>query len=139
MYEFAFTSYLPEAAKKIREEVFVKEQGFVDEFDATDRLADHLVVYESDKPIACCRYFPGKEVGEYVIGRIAVIKEYRGKHLGEKIMQKVEESVKKRSAGKLSLSAQVRVQGFYEKQGFVRVGETYVDEFCEHIRMEKII
>ena len=36
---------LPGDAVTIREEVFMKEQGFHDEFDETDRTAAHLVLY----------------------------------------------------------------------------------------------
>lgn len=34
-------------------------------------------------------------------------------------------------------NSQCRAQGFYEKIGYVASGETYLDEDCEHIHMEK--
>lgn len=39
------TDTLCEEAKLIREEVFEKEQGFLDEFDEIDEIAKHLVFY----------------------------------------------------------------------------------------------
>lgn len=39
----------------------------------------------------------------------------------------------------IELSAQVRVQPFYAKAGFQAIGETYMDEHCPHIHMEKKI
>ena len=36
---------LPGGAVMIREEVFMKEQGFHDEFDETDQTASHIVLY----------------------------------------------------------------------------------------------
>ena len=36
---------LPEEAAYIRSEVFVREQGFAGEFDFTDGIARHLVLY----------------------------------------------------------------------------------------------
>ena len=36
---------LPDDAARIREEVFMKEQGFHDEFDSTDKTAAHIVLY----------------------------------------------------------------------------------------------
>lgn len=38
---------LPEEAAYIRSEVFVREQGFAGEFDFTDGIARHLVLYET--------------------------------------------------------------------------------------------
>ena len=39
----------------------------------------------------------------------------------------------------ISLSAQVRASGFYEKLGYKKHGEIYFDEYCEHIVMKKDI
>lgn len=127
---------LSDDAKMIREEVFVKEQKFKKEFDETDGISEHLVIYEDELPIACCRFYK-KNMSEYVVGRIAVLKSCRGKHIGEKLMRDVEDAVIKRGGTRLSLSAQLRVSEFYKKQGFVPTGNTYFDEYCEHIKMEK--
>ena len=43
---------LTEDAKRIREEVFVEEQGFQQEFDETDSDAHHLVWYEAGEAAA---------------------------------------------------------------------------------------
>lgn len=75
------TNYLSDDAKWIREEVFVKEQNFLEEFDKIDPYANHVVLYYNEKPIAVFRYFKRKKEREYMLGRIAIIKEYRGKHL----------------------------------------------------------
>ena len=120
---------------KIRTEVFIEEEGFKDEFDETDKTCSHIVLYENNKPIATCRYF--LENGVYHIGRVAIIKKYRGKHLGNKIMQIAEDYIKKDSGQTIEVSAQVRVSEFYKKLGYNKVGDIYFDEFCEHIRMVK--
>lgn len=48
---FKVYSKLPAEAAKIRETVFVQEQGFREEFDTTDQFASHLVCYDRDLPI----------------------------------------------------------------------------------------
>ena len=68
---------LTEEAKQIREEVFVEEQGFLQEFDETDVKADHLVWYEAGEAAATCRYYAGEEKGVYWLGRLAVRKRFR--------------------------------------------------------------
>ena len=120
---------------KIRTDVFITEQGFRDEFDETDKTCFHIVLYENETPVATCRYF--ETDGSYHIGRVAVVKEYRGFHLGEKIMNIAETEIRKCGGHTIEVSAQVRVKNFYEKHGFKEVGETYFDEYCEHVRMVK--
>lgn len=131
---------LPEAAKRVREEVFMKEQGFADEFDEIDGYASHVVFYDGERPVAVCRYYlTDQELGEYTAGRIAVIKEYRGKHIGEYIMQVLEQLAGSEQGRVISLSAQAGARKFYEKSGYEAVGEYYFDEHCEHILMKKKI
>ncbi|MDO5520622.1 MAG: GNAT family N-acetyltransferase [bacterium] len=137
MNEYRVYDYLPEEAKHIREEVFMKEQGFEDEFDQIDEIAKHLVVFYKGEAVATARMYQGEKDTEYVIGRVAVLPEYRKLHLGAKMIERLEEEACILGATKLVLSAQCRVQPFYERQGFVAVGEVYLDEFCEHIHMEK--
>lgn len=48
---------IPQEAKAIRKSVFMKEQGFRDEFDETDHLAQHMLLFEDDIPVATCRFF----------------------------------------------------------------------------------
>lgn len=138
MIRIVTTNYLSDDARLIREEVFVKEQGFINEFDDIDDRATHLVVYDGDIPIACCRYFSGGGE-ELILGRIAVLKEYRGRRLGQKIIREAEKAARNLGVKKLSLSAQVRVKDFYAKQGFVEAGELFLDECCPHINMEKYL
>lgn len=52
---------------KIRTAVFIKEQGFNNEFDKIDENCLHIVLYDDDKPIATARYF--SEGHNYHIGR----------------------------------------------------------------------
>ncbi|MBR1681505.1 GNAT family N-acetyltransferase [bacterium] len=82
-----------------------------------------------------CRYF--KEGENYHIGRVAIIKEYRGQGLGKKIMQIAENEIAQAGGQKIEVSAQVRVSEFYEKLGYKKIGDIYFDEYCEHIRMVK--
>lgn len=137
MIRVVTTEYLSDAAKMIREEVFIKEQGFRYEFDEIDARAMCMVLYDETRPIACCRLFPGEADGEYVAGRLAVLREYRGRNLGRRMLREIEDKVQELGGKRISLSAQVRAEGFYEKQGYTKSGEVYYDEECEHIHMEK--
>lgn len=135
--EFKVYHSLPEAAKSIREEVFVVEQGFKYEFDDLDLTSTHIVGYINGLPVATCRVLFNEQRKTYAVGRIAVIKEYRGKGLGAEILREGEEYIRKIGGGLVSLHAQVRAAGFYEKQGYIRVGEIDDEEGYPHIWMTK--
>lgn len=136
---FQKTNHLTEDEITIREEVFVKEQGFQNEFDETDHHAFHLVFYDHNTPIGTCRYYKGNEKGVYHIGRIAVIKPYRGKHLGNHIVETAEQMIRLEGGQRVLLSAQLQAKPFYEKNGYIPQGVPYYDEHCEHILMEKML
>lgn len=126
---------LPPEAIAIREEVFMKEQGFQDEFDAIDASATHLVLFDNKTPVGTCRFYT--EDGVYLIGRIAVIKSHRGKHHGATLLEAAEAAIRSDGGTLTRLHAQCRAQTFYEKQGYRAFGEIGLDEGCPHIWMEK--
>ena len=92
-------------AVKIRKEVFMEEQGFHDEFDETDESAVHLVLYIDQVPAATCRFFPGQTQGEYIVGRIAVEKKFRGNHLGSRILSAAESEIRNSGGNTVRLHA----------------------------------
>jgi predicted GNAT family N-acyltransferase len=136
--EYKIYDKLTDDEKAIRIKVFVEEQGFNEEFDSIDNYSKHLVIYDNNKPVAVGRYFTDDNE-EYHIGRIAVLKEYRQFGYGKKVMQIIENEIKKTNAKRIVLSAQVRAKGFYQKCGYSQTGSIYLDEYCEHIKMYKDI
>lgn len=123
---------LPVAAIALRTTIFVEEQGFMDEFDERDHHCWHLVFFDEGQAIGTCRYF--QEDDHYVLGRIAVMKKYRGRHIGRYIVMKACELIKE---GEVILHAQLKAQPFYEKLGFHAYGKIEYEEHCPHIWMKK--
>lgn len=124
-------------AKDIRVSVFVCEQGFSDEFDDIDETAWHIEVWENDQPVAVGRMYQTDRLGIFTIGRIAVIKEWRQKNIGKTVMNALQNHAKHLGANAIELSAQWSAVGFYEKLGYIQVGDVYMDQFCPHIKMIK--
>lgn len=122
-------------AKILRQTVFVEEQGFQNEFDDVDSHAFHVVLYEGEMPIATGRTF--LEGDFWHIGRIAVLKPYRGRQLGKSVMSALEEIIAENGGKRITLSAQLQAQGFYARLGYSPEGEPYPDEHCLHIAMIK--
>ncbi len=131
--------YLSEDARAIREAVFMKEQGFQNEFDSVDEIATHLVLYDGEAAVATCRVFWEETLHAYVLGRLAVRKEYRGKALGSLMVEEAVRYVKIKGGKELLLHAQCRVVDFYQKLGFHAFGEMEDDEGCPHIWMKKTV
>lgn len=75
--------------------------------------------------------------GDFIIGRVAVLPEFRGRNLGAQIMLALEQEARRVGGKRISLSAQCRASGFYQTLGYREIGEAYLDEFCLHILMEK--
>ena len=130
-------NYLPEEARYIRQTVFVEEQGFKEEFDSVDNTAIHAVAFIDDSPAATGRVFPSEEDGVFYLGRLAVMKEFRKGGTGSAMIKHLEAEAENHGAAMIKLHAQVRAQGFYEKNGYTAEGEIFLEEFEPHITMVK--
>lgn len=129
---------LCEDVRAIREAVFVREQGFVNEFDDIDGNAVHFVLYVDGQAAGTCRIYKDDD-NEFHLGRLAVLPNYRGMSLGKMLIDEAEHYISDMEGKNIALSAQVRVKNFYEKCGFSVVGEEYLDEDCPHIKMVKML
>ena len=127
--------FLPKQAKQIRIFVFMDEQGFTEEFDALDEICTHLVMFDRDIPVATCRTWLAED--GWHVGRLAVIKGYRGRGLGQEMLEHVEQYVRAKNGVSLSLHAQCRAETFYRKCGYLPYGDVDYDEGVEHIHMQK--
>lgn len=123
-------------AFEIRKSVFVGEQGFYDALDDIDEIAWHAVAYDGHKVVGCGRMFPEGE-GKYHVGRIAVLKEYRGMDIGTEIMNAFERTAADEGACCIVLSAQRRARDFYLKLGYETIGDEYLEEGYPHTFMQK--
>ena len=127
---------IPEDAKAIRKAVFVEEQGFHNEFDRTDDVSLHIVAYDGVEPVGVCRIFPDRNK-TWTLGRLAVLKPYRGQHLGANLVAKAEETARNHGADRLTLHAQERVADFYKSLSYRDMDIHDEDEGCPHMWMDK--
>ncbi len=125
-------------AREIRMRVFAQEQGFPadTEMDEYDERAIHCLLYDDDhNPAATGRLFIDDD-GYWRLGRIAVVKEMRGKQLGDLVMRMLLDKALQAGAKRFRLSAQRSAEGFYRIYGFEPFGEEYLDYGVAHIEME---
>lgn len=139
MIKPVFAHHLSPDEKALREEIFVKEEGFDDEFDEIDQDSWHLVLYHDSTPIAVGR-IQEKDPETYQIERVAVKKEYRGHKIGSYLMKFLEGKIKEIGGRKAILLAQADKEGFYLKNGYRPVdGEIVYEENYPHVKMEKAL
>lgn len=137
MFEAKVYKYLPKEAKYIRKAVFMEEQGFENEFDDIDEKSCHVVIFTGEKKAAATGRLYKKTSDVYIIGRVAVLKEFRKFGLGSKVLSSLEETAKNLGAKYIELNSQQRVMLFYETNGYVSTGIESLDEGCKHMLMEK--
>lgn len=127
---------VPKEALTVRITVFVEEQGFVDEIDEIDSVATHFVLFdEAQKPLATCRAFA--QDGTYVLGRLCVLKEHRGRGYGGAMVAAAEDYVRSVGGESLALHSQYHAKAFYERLGYIAYGEVEDEQGCPHIWMKK--
>jgi len=121
-------------AAPIRFTVFVEEQGVPlgIELDAHDLLSVHAIVFDEEKPVATGRLLPDGQ-----IGRMAVLKDWRGRGIGALMLQSLMERAKERGYAEVALSAQVQAVPFYHAHGFVVEGDEYLEAGIKHLVMKR--
>jgi len=119
--------------KTVREEVFIKEQ-YVPvelEWDGLDATAQHLLALSNTGVAIGCARLPG----DGSIGRMAVLKPWRGSGVGSALLNKAVVLCRQQNIQNITLSAQVHAIPFYEKSGFEVCSEPYLDADILHVDM----
>lgn len=125
------TDYAPCIA--LRRSVFIVEQGIseADEMDDLDEVGIHMLATVDGTPAGTARLLIDGEIGK--IGRICVLKEYRGTGLGAQIVRAaIDHLGTLPGVTKAKLGSQDHAIGFYEKLGFEGYGPFYDDAGIPH-------
>lgn len=124
---------------QLRSEVFVVEQNCVfQDMDYKDQVALHVIGIYNDQIIAYTRLFRPNDYYEFAsIGRVVIDASYRDKKWGNDLMQFSIQEIKNHfGVSQITIGAQLYLQNFYEKQGFVRTSNIYLEDDIEHIKMK---
>ena len=120
----------------IRYEVFIGEQNVPEELeiDGLDGKAKHALAFVDGVPICT-----GRILNDGHIGRVAVLKNYRGLGIGKLVMKELIKCAQDMSLEKVWLSSQWHAHSFYLDLGFVCVGEIYKEAGIDHIKMYRVL
>ena len=120
---------------RLRIDVFVVEQECpYPELDGRDvePATEHLWFEVGGVPVATLRVLD--DGSERAIGRVATAAGWRGHGLAARLM---EEALATYGGGPLHLGAQAHLEGWYERFGFRRSGEAYVEDGIPHVPMRR--
>ena len=120
----------------LRSAVFVVEQTRVcQEPDEADADAYHVWLQDADGIQAYLRILPrGVHFDEVSIGRVIAVKRRQG--LGSKILAEgIRAAKEKLNAESIVMEAQSYAREFYEKAGFVCVGDDFLEDGIPHVKM----
>jgi len=119
-------------ARRIRFAVFVEEQGVPAELemDEMDAQCVHALAFDGSEAVGTGRLLPDGH-----IGRMAVLKGWRGRGIGAALLRRLIQAARERGDREVLLSAQVHALGFYRAQGFTAVGEVYQEAGIPHRAM----
>ncbi|CAG1021543.1 Acetyltransferase [Methylococcales bacterium] len=114
----------------VRKLVFVDEQQIAPEveFDDLDSQCHHFLARDlQNRPIGTGRLSP-----EGKVGRMAVLPEWRHQHVGESLLRVLIEKARNLGLTAITASAQITALGFYEKFGFSKEGEVFMEAGIPH-------
>lgn len=124
-----------ESLSKVRETVFVREQRVPIEleWDDDDETALHALAEDADgRPIGT-----GRLTVDGRVGRMAVMREWRGRGVGSAILEWLTEAARSRGIDEIVLSAQVSAINFYRRFGYTEEGDEFMDAGIPHMRMRR--
>lgn len=123
-----------EALRDIRRHVFIEEQQIPEalEWDEDDTISIHFLMSAGAEPVGTARLLLDGH-----IGRVAIMPQWRGRGLGERLMQAVMEHARVMGMQTLRLSAQTYALDFYRRLGFVPCSEEYLEAGIPHFAMRR--
>ena len=123
-----------------RQQVFTLEQNCIYlDADGCDEPAWHLAAWSAGErvPLAYARLLPpGLKYAEASIGRVITTAKGRGTGLGRELVRRaIVLSARVHPGQGIRISAQSRLEAFYEGFGFTIVGERYIEDGIPHTEM----
>lgn len=126
----------------VREAVFVLEQKVPveEERDTLDPRCRHVIALDRGGiAIGTGRLVPPDGDAPARIGRMAVLREWRGAGVGDAMLHALLRQAREQGWNDVALNAQVSAQSFYARHGFVPVGERFFEAGIEHQAMRRRI
>ena len=124
---------------QLRIAVFIIEQDCpYPDLDDMDQDAQHLWIEDAGEIVCYLRVNPaGSRFLEPSLGRIVTKKSHRNRGYAEKLIKKAIDLVSEKESRAIRISAQCYLEKYYEKFGFIKASEEYLEDNIPHIEMLK--
>lgn len=117
----------------IRKAVFVEEQNCPPELEwENEEVSVHFLATTNGIPCGACRW--RKTENGYKLERFAVLKEYRGRGVGQALVSTVLSDLPADNST-VYLNAQLDAMPLYAKFGFKAVGDQFEEAGIQHFKM----
>ena len=122
---------------QLRIAVFIVEQDCpYPDLDDMDQDAHHLWIEDAGEIVCYLRLNPaGSRFVEPSLGRIVTKRSHRKQGLAEKLIKKAIDLVCEKESRAIRISAQCYLEKYYEKFGFLKASEEYLEDDIPHIEM----
>ena len=111
-----------------------------EEFDGHDGdESKYIVLLDDTYPVATCRFYE-LDQRSALVGRVVVLPEYRGLHLGSRVIREAEKWITELGYTIIRIDSRVEAVGFYEKLGYKRMDNEIIKSWSfDCVRMCKRI
>jgi ElaA protein len=124
---------------QLRASVFVVEQNCpYQDCDDKDQASYHLMGWQNGNLVTYTRILPpGLAYKEPSIGRVVTSSAVRRTGIGRELMtNSIEKTHELFGKGPITIGAQLYLKKFYESFGFKQIGDPYLEDGIEHIKMK---
>lgn len=139
----ADNTYILERCLNVRSEVFIIEKGVpkeieVDNYDTLNEQCNHFLLKYNGIDVGAirCLHISADAIQ---IQRLCFLKEYRKLGLGRTVIEYIENYYGNQGVTEVRLDAKYEVSGFYEKCGYKKISDIFIEANIEHIKMMKEI
>ena len=127
---------------EIREKVFIEEKNVPVEIenDCYDKITeecDHFLIKLDNENVGTLRCYL-KDENQVKLQRFCILREYRKLGIGKKVLSYIENYYKINKKA-IIMDAKYEAVGFYEKCGYKKVSDVFIEADIEHITMLKNI
>ncbi|MCH3971404.1 MAG: GNAT family N-acetyltransferase [Oscillospiraceae bacterium] len=126
---------------QIRNAAFTLEKGVpksieIDEYDCLNDQCTHFLIQFKNENAGTIRCL---KVSDTVIRiqRFCFYKHFRKDGLGKAVMEYIEKKYREKGIIKIVMDAKFEVCGFYEKCGYRKMSDLFIEAGIEHVKMEK--
>ncbi len=127
--------------RKIRRTVFIEEKNVpeeieVDGYDTIDGDCTHFLALSDSVPVGAFRCL-NEGNGVMKLQRFCILRQFRGQGAGKIILKILESYCRSFGINRIEMDAKFDVAGFYEKCGYARMSDKFIEAGIPHVKMAK--